>query len=140
MKNKKIVLEIDNLVLSFEDKTSGKRKKVIRGTGFKLYEGDILGIVGESGSGKTVITSTCLGLAGSTARNESGKIVVDGTDVTKFKQKHWTKSKLLGKTISTVFQNPKNFKTTNWNCKTYKKSNKRSSENRSRRNVKRALL
>jgi ABC-type glutathione transport system ATPase component len=45
--------------------------EAVRGVGFTLGEGEILGIVGESGSGKSTIAKTLIGLE----RPSSGKIV-----------------------------------------------------------------
>ena len=102
-----VVAYAHNITLSFKIASSKQEKLVLRNASFDLHEGEILSIVGESGSGKTVITSLLLGLVNTKAMNiRNGSLNVDGVDVTNFKERDWFKSKLLGATISSVFQNP----------------------------------
>ncbi|VDR42140.1 ABC transporter ATP-binding protein [Mycoplasmopsis caviae] len=63
-------------------------------------------IIGESGSGKSVITSLLYGLTGSNSIIESGKIKLYGLEVQNFTMYNWEKSKLRGRVVSAVFQNP----------------------------------
>lgn len=100
-----VVAEVKDLTLSFKVATGGN-KLVIRNTSFKLYEGEVLAVIGESGSGKTVITTALMGLLGNNAIFESGQVIVDGVDVTNFSTRDWEKSKIRGKIVSSVFQNP----------------------------------
>lgn len=105
--NGKVVAYAHNITLLFKTGSSKQEKLVLRDASFDLHEGEILSIVGESGSGKTVITSLLLGLVNNKTKIiRDGKLNVDGVDVTNFSEKDWFKSKLLGSTISSVFQNP----------------------------------
>lgn len=52
----KIVLEIEDLKLSFGE------KKVLKGFDLKLKEGEILAVMGKSGSGKSVLIKCAVGL------------------------------------------------------------------------------
>ncbi|NQZ66220.1 MAG: ABC transporter ATP-binding protein [Mycoplasmatales bacterium] len=106
MNKKKIIASIKNIRISFKDNLTGKNNVVIRDTGFDLYRGEILGLIGESGSGKSVISSLLNGLLPRGGEILSGKISILGHDVTNWKEKDWLKSKLRGRKIGRVFQNP----------------------------------
>lgn len=103
---KNVIAETKQLRLSFKQKQGGANKLVIRDVDLFLYEGEILALCGESGSGKSVITTAMQGLLGDSKVIESGKIIVDGEDVTELNDRQWYKKKLRGKVISSVFQNP----------------------------------
>lgn len=105
-KGKTVIAETEKLRLSFKQKQGGANKLVIRDVDLFLYEGEVLALCGESGSGKSVITTAMQGLLGDSKVIESGKIIVDGVDVTELNDRQWYKKKLRGKIISSVFQNP----------------------------------
>ncbi|PAF55207.1 ABC transporter ATP-binding protein [Mycoplasmopsis agassizii] len=103
---KRVVAEVDNLVLYFKNPARPKdRNLVIRGTGLKLYEGEVHAIIGESGSGKSVICSTLYGLTGTNSVIESGSIRLFNNQVQQFSFKDWENSTYRGKIVSAVFQN-----------------------------------
>nr|WP_254616032.1 ABC transporter ATP-binding protein [Mycoplasma sp. OR1901] len=62
--------------------------------------------MGESGSGKSVITSLLYGLTGNNSIIESGSVKLYGLEVHNFNLFNWEKSKLRGRVVSAVFQNP----------------------------------
>ncbi len=101
-KKKEILAEINNLKL----RMGNAKKLIIDDTSFKVRKGEVLGIIGESGSGKTVITSTLTGLNIEVQHIESGNIIINGQDVTKFDFEDWSDSGLRGSFVSQVFQNP----------------------------------
>lgn len=103
-KELKKIVEIKDLIMYLK---VGKNKKlIINNTGFDVNQGEIFGIIGESGSGKTVLTKTLFGLNSNIQMISSGKIILDGKDVTNFKTEDWQKSGVRGKVVSSVFQNP----------------------------------
>ncbi|RMX36042.1 ABC transporter ATP-binding protein [Mycoplasmopsis fermentans] len=103
----KVAAEIEDVYLTFRNPADPKEKNlVLRGPSLKIYEGKVHAIIGESGSGKSVITSLLYGLTGSNAIIESGKIKLYGLEVQDYTMYNWEKSKLRGRVVSAVFQNP----------------------------------
>jgi len=70
----------------------------LRGVDMDIYAGEMVGIVGPSGSGK----STLLGLIGGLDTPTAGKVVIDGTDITKMKERALTT--IRNEKIGFVFQ------------------------------------
>ncbi|WP_406618149.1 ABC transporter ATP-binding protein [Mycoplasmopsis lipophila] len=106
-KPRKIVAEVEDVYLSFANPANPKEKSIVlRGPSFKTYEGCIHAIIGESGSGKSVITSLLYGLTGNNAIFESGSVKLYGMEVQNYTLKDWENSKLRGRIVSAVFQNP----------------------------------
>jgi len=87
-------------MISFQNvrKSFGERE-VLKGISFDVPEGQILFILGTSGTGKSVLLKNIVGLLQPT----SGKIVVDGQDVT-----HLTEEELfpVRRKCGMVFQHP----------------------------------
>ncbi|OYD26533.1 oligopeptide transport system ATP-binding protein [Mycoplasma testudineum] len=103
---KRIVAEVDNLVLYFKNPARPNEKNlVIRGTSLKLYEGEVHAIIGESGSGKSVICSTLYGLTGDNSVIESGSVRLFNNQVQHFNREDWERFTYRGKIVSAVFQN-----------------------------------
>ncbi|MCS4536865.1 ABC transporter ATP-binding protein [Mycoplasma sp. CSL7475-4] len=103
----KVAAEIEDIYLTFKNPANPKEKNlVLRGPSFKIYEGKIHSIIGESGSGKSVITSLLYGLTGNNSIVESGTVKLYGLEVHNFNLYNWEKSKLRGRVVSAVFQNP----------------------------------
>lgn len=97
------ILEVKDLNISFH--TFGGEVKAIRGVSFDLYKGETLAIVGESGSGKSVTTKAIMRLLPEhNSEIKSGKILFEGNDLTKLKNKQM--QKIRGKDISMIFQDP----------------------------------
>ena len=70
-----------------------------------VYQGESLAIVGESGSGKSVFVKCTMGLLDANGRIDSGSILYDGQDLTRFQtDKDWLK--IRGREIAMVFQDP----------------------------------
>ena len=72
--------------------------RALQGVSLKIYEGDFVSIMGPSGSGKT----TLLNMMGLLDRPTSGRILIDGIDATRLRDKDVAKIRNLK--IGFVFQ------------------------------------
>ena len=93
---------VDHLAVSVF--THAGEVQAVRDVSFSLKAGEVLAIVGESGCGKSVLCKSILHLLPQTAKIKSGKIIVDGTDVTAYREREMTA--LRGSLFSMVFQDP----------------------------------
>lgn len=74
---------------------------------FDLEPGKVLGIAGESGCGKSTLAVSLMGLFSNPLKYETGKIIIDGEDVTSYsKEKH--RVEVLGKKIAYIPQSAMN--------------------------------
>lgn len=96
------LLEVKNLSVRF-DSPDGE-VQAVRDVSFSLRAGEVLAIVGESGCGKSVLCKSIMKLLPRTARITSGQILVNGADITHYKEREM--QKLRGKLFSMVFQDP----------------------------------
>ena len=78
--------------------------EAVRDVSFTLHEGEVLAIVGESGCGKSVLCKSIMKLLPGTARVKSGRITVNGTDITGYREREM--QKLRGNLFSMIFQDP----------------------------------
>ncbi|HET6635873.1 MAG TPA: ABC transporter ATP-binding protein [Streptomyces sp.] len=78
--------------------------KAVDGLSFDLERGRTLGIVGESGSGKSVTNLAVLGLHNRRNTDISGKILLDGQELTGAREK--TLESLRGNKMAMIFQDP----------------------------------
>ena len=90
------ILEARNLVKSID--TGTHRVEILRGVDFEVPAGQFVAIMGASGSGK----STLLGLLAGLDSPTSGRIVVDGTDITGLSEDKL--ALVRGRKIGFVFQ------------------------------------
>ncbi|WP_329454487.1 ABC transporter ATP-binding protein [Streptomyces sp. NBC_01497] len=91
------VLQVRDLAVDFGDVPA------VRGVGFDLSRGEVLGIVGESGSGKSATALAVLGLLPRSAR-VGGSVLLDGTELLGAPER--TLDSLRGNRIAMVFQDP----------------------------------
>ena len=98
----KNVLEVKNLSVSFHS-TAGE-VQAVRDVSFSLKKGEVLAIVGESGCGKSVLCKSIMKLLPGSAQIKSGKILLNGTDITDYKEKEM--QKIRGSAFSMTFQDP----------------------------------
>lgn len=96
------LLEIKNLSVRFD--TPEGEVQAVRGVSLSLRTGEVLAVVGESGCGKSVLCKAVMGLLPASARIRSGSILVNGTDISGYKEKEMRL--LRGKIFSMVFQDP----------------------------------
>jgi len=108
MKNKQVVMEVENLVKHFPlrqtltGRLKGKQQPVVKavdGISLQIKKSEILGLVGESGSGKTTAGRVMIKLIEPTG----GSIRYQGVDITGFTDE---KMKYFRRKIQIVFQDP----------------------------------
>jgi peptide/nickel transport system ATP-binding protein len=95
------LLEVRDLNVTFE--TDDVRVPAVRGTSYHIDPGDVVAIVGESGSGKTTAAMAVVGLLPEHA-NVSGSVRLHGRELLGLSDEEM--SRVRGKTIGTVFQDP----------------------------------
>lgn len=96
------ILEVKNLSVSFN--TPNGELQILRDVSFSINKGEVLAIAGESGSGKSVLCKTVMKLLPESASIKSGRILIDGVDITGYRQKDM--DKLRGNVLSMIFQDP----------------------------------
>src|SRR5450432_3241194 len=96
------LLQVEGLRMHFFTKAGVV--KAVDDVSFRVERGRILGLVGESGSGKSMTGYSILGLVDAPGRIVSGRILLDGTDLTRHDEPAWRK--LRGERIAMIFQDP----------------------------------
>lgn len=91
------MIQVENLNKTIENPPS--RVEILRGISFGVPSGQFLAIMGASGSGK----STLLGLLAGLDNVTSGRIILDGTDITHLAED--AMARVRGRKIGFVFQN-----------------------------------
>jgi len=86
------MIKVENITLNYGD------LKVLKGVNLNIKEGEFVSIVGASGAGKT----TLLQIIGTLENPTSGKIIIDGTDITSLSDKEL--SNFRNENIGFVFQ------------------------------------
>ena len=96
------LLQVDGLRMHFFTKAGVV--KAVDDVSFRVERGEILGLVGESGSGKSMTGYSILGLVDPPGRIVEGRIVFDGTDLTRLDAAAWRR--IRGNRIAMIFQDP----------------------------------
>ena len=81
-----VIVQLESISKTFRTRTSflkGAPKEVValNRVSFEIFKGEIFGLVGESGSGKTTTGRLIVKLE----TPDSGKLLVDGNDITQIK-------------------------------------------------------
>lgn len=100
--NSKNVLEVKNLKTTF--KSRGQEVQAVRGVGFSVGKGEIMGLVGESGSGKSVTMKAVIGILPNNAAISSDSLRLNGKELTELSKDEYRK--LRGKEMTMIFQDP----------------------------------
>ena len=95
----KIVLKAENLTLNVDDE--GGKKCLLKDISFQVDDGEMLVITGPNGGGKSTLAKTLIGIQ----TPDSGKIILDGEDITDFDINHRANAG-----IGYAFQQPPRFK------------------------------
>ncbi|ORV16498.1 ABC transporter ATP-binding protein [Mycobacterium celatum] len=95
------LLEVTDLTVTFE--TEDVVVPAVRGTSYHIDPGEVVAIVGESGCGKTTAAMAVVGLLPEYAR-VSGSVRLHGEELLTLGDQPM--SRIRGKTIGTVFQDP----------------------------------
>lgn len=96
------VLDIQNLHATFT--IQKKDYEVLHDISFSINRDETVCVVGESGCGKSVTTLCIMQLLPNNGKIQSGKIVLDGTDLTQVNRKEIRKYR--GKKMGMIFQEP----------------------------------
>jgi peptide/nickel transport system ATP-binding protein len=96
------VLDVRNLAIAYRD--HGKATRVVHQVSFKVNPGEVVALVGESGSGKTTTAQSIIGLLAENGCIESGEILLNGTDISRWSQKRL--DSIRGARISLIPQDP----------------------------------
>lgn len=89
------MLELNNVSITFHKNTVNERK-ALDGVSLRLEEGDFVTIIGSNGAGK----STMLNAISGTYEVDSGKVLLDGIDITRMKE--YKRANKIGR----LFQDP----------------------------------
>ena len=95
------LLEVTDLNVTFE--TGDIAVSAVRGTGYHIDPGEVVAIVGESGSGKSTAAMAVIGLLPEYA-DVSGSVRLHGEELLGLSDQ--AMSRIRGKSIGTVFQDP----------------------------------
>ena len=95
------LLEVADLNVTFD--TGDVRVSAVRGTTYRIDPGEVVAIVGESGSGKTTAAMAVVGLLPQHA-DVSGSVRLHGEELLGLSDQ--AMSRIRGKSIGTVFQDP----------------------------------
>lgn len=77
------------------------RTQILKDISLAVAPGETVGLIGETGSGKTTLARTILGLTPAA----SGRVLIDGEDVTRFGRSQWRRLRRQG-IVQYVFQDP----------------------------------
>ncbi|MFG6332240.1 MAG: ABC transporter ATP-binding protein [Lachnospiraceae bacterium] len=108
MEKKKIILDIRDFSVSFEQYEKGFRKTglpVIRNLDVTVHEGEMVAVVGSSGSGKSLLAHGILGILPYNA-STGGELLYDGAPLTKERQKALRGNEIVLVPQSVAFLDP----------------------------------
>ena len=76
------MLKAENLTLNVDDE--GRKKCLLNNISFQVEDGEMLVITGPNGGGKSTLAKTLIGIQ----TPDSGKIILDGQDITELDINH----------------------------------------------------
>src|SRR5207244_11851704 len=94
------VLQVEGLKTHFFTKAGVV--KAVDDVSFTVARGEVLGLVGESGSGKSMTGYSIMGLVDPPGRVVSGRILLDGIDLTRLEATAWRR--IRGNRIAMIFR------------------------------------
>ncbi|HEY5304202.1 MAG TPA: oligopeptide/dipeptide ABC transporter ATP-binding protein [Acidimicrobiales bacterium] len=102
--NTEVILQLDNVVKYFDAGSRGLAKghrqlRAVDGVTLEIRRGETLGLVGESGSGKSTLARCIVRLQ----RLTSGRVVLDGVDISKLSRRD---VRPLRTKMQLIFQDP----------------------------------
>jgi len=77
------IIQFEDVSKTFDARGASGQVHALKSVNFTVERGDIFGIIGRSGAGK----STLIRLANGLERATSGRVIVDGTDITTFSER-----------------------------------------------------
>ncbi|MGI6245647.1 MAG: dipeptide ABC transporter ATP-binding protein [Pseudochelatococcus sp.] len=80
---------VEGLGVSYEIASRDAPVHALRDVSFTIRPGEVVAIVGESGSGKSTLAASLVGLLARNARIDDGRVLLDGTDVTRLPESGW---------------------------------------------------
>jgi ABC-type glutathione transport system ATPase component len=93
------VLAVTDLSVHYGSRRN--RRRALHGLTLSVRRGETIGVIGETGSGKSTFARAVLGLV----RHSSGRIMIDGEDVTGYSRRQWRALRRRG-VVQYVFQDP----------------------------------
>ncbi|HEX2785452.1 MAG TPA: ATP-binding cassette domain-containing protein, partial [Ilumatobacteraceae bacterium] len=100
--NEHPALEVQDLHVDYI--VRGMKRPVLRGVSFTVQPGEAFGLVGESGCGKSTTAYAALRYLPRNGRISSGKIMIDGEDITRMSADRLRKFRATA--ASMVYQEP----------------------------------
>ena len=101
MTDQDTLLSVEALELGLADLPE---KRIVRGVGFDIRPGEMVGLVGESGSGKTMLGRAIIGLQPGGIVERGGTIRLRGRDIAQMSTRE--RRKMRGEDVAIVFQEP----------------------------------
>lgn len=96
------LLELRDINIAYANGQTETR--VVHGISLRIRAGETVALVGESGSGKTTTAQAIIGLLAEGGRVESGQILLNGTDISRWPQRRL--DTVRGAQISLIPQDP----------------------------------
>jgi len=101
MTDQDTLLSVEALELGLADLPENR---IVRGVGFDIRPGEMVGLVGESGSGKTMLGRAIIGLQPGGIVERGGTIRLRGRDIAQMTPRE--RRKMRGEDVAIVFQEP----------------------------------
>ncbi|GAA4973499.1 ABC transporter ATP-binding protein [Pseudonocardia tropica] len=102
MSDTPVLLSVRDLRVGY--RTARERVRAVTGVDLDVPAGRVTAVVGESGSGKSTLAQSVIGLLPGSGRVESGRILLDGDDLTALDDRGWRS--VRGRRIGLVPQDP----------------------------------